>query len=184
MTPLSQHRGCIVLWVTFPDGWHMLICFPAAISLFFHSKVICAHDPSCIFAANSRVSAVKRSAPLISDPTLPHVENTTTPNKWGEYNRHAMESNKRRWDPMQRQFCSLLPVVSLNTAHLRFVNLTHWHYRQSAENWKEPNAAYAEEIWNHSAILDKKLNFCQISEPRILPPEIQRICLCLSSAAF
>lgn len=35
MTPLSKDKGCIVLWATFPDGWHMFICFPAAISLFF-----------------------------------------------------------------------------------------------------------------------------------------------------
>lgn len=35
MTPLSQDKGCIVFWVTFPDGWHMFICFPAAIRLFF-----------------------------------------------------------------------------------------------------------------------------------------------------
>lgn len=64
MAPLSQGRGWVVFWATFPDGWHMLICFPAAISLSFHSKVICSRHPSCIFAANSRASAAKHSASL------------------------------------------------------------------------------------------------------------------------
>lgn len=34
MTPLSDLRGCTVFWVSSPDGWHMFIYFPAAISLF------------------------------------------------------------------------------------------------------------------------------------------------------
>lgn len=61
---LVSGHGMGSVLATFPDGWHMLICFPAAISLSFHSKVICSRHPSCIFAANSRASAAKHSASL------------------------------------------------------------------------------------------------------------------------
>lgn len=47
---------------------------------FFHSKVIYTRDPSCVSAANSRVSAVKRTTSLSWNPSLPHLENTATPN--------------------------------------------------------------------------------------------------------
>lgn len=70
------------------------------------------------------------------------------------------------------------------------VFLSHWQHCEYVENWKwmensQPvAAAYAEEIWNHSAILDKKLNFCQIPGPRILLCETCRICPYLSSGVF
>lgn len=70
---------------------------------------------------------------------------------------------------------------------LKGVFLTRWHHitiHMRITGSKLWSAAHAEEIWNHSAILDKELNFSQIPEPRSLRHKTRRICLYLSSCAF
>lgn len=138
----------------------------------FHSKVICTRDPSCIFAANSRVSAVKCSASL--DPTLPHLENTTTP-QTHERIKQCVGADRCEWiqniqswqdeTKCKDRFDLILPVVSLNIVYFRVI---FWHIGFTVGMWRtgkklKVNAACAVEIWNHSAILDKKLNF--LSDP-------------------
>lgn len=138
----------------------------------FHSKVIRTRDPSCIFAANSKVSAVKHSVSLLENPTQPNLDNNNIPKRIKQ-SVEQMDVNKRqqRWDKCKRQ-------ISFDFTYSTFkyslwVGFCHIgltiSMQRTGKNSESVNAAYAAEIWNHSVILDKKLNFFQIPEPRSLP---------------
>lgn len=123
MTPLSQHRGCIVFWVTFPDGWHMLICFPAAISLFFTVRwsalaipaVSLQQIPGYQQSNTQRLSCKTQLYPIWK--TLPHPAHT------GEYSRVGQTDVNVEKQTKMRQILLILAIVSLNRGFFRVLPL-------------------------------------------------------------
>ncbi len=127
MTPLSQYRRCMVFWVTFPDGWHMLICFPAAISLFFTVRwsalvipaVSLQRIPGYQQSNAQRLSSKTQLYPLWK--TLPHLTRKRIKQNVRQIDVNASKINR---DETKCRFHSILPKLSLNIAYFR---VCFWH---------------------------------------------------------
>lgn len=133
MTPLSQHRGCIVFWVTFPDGWHMLICFPAAISLFFTVRWSALMIPA---VSLQRIPGYQQSnvQRLLPETQLyPIWKNTATPHTQQHKTECGADVNKWKINKDEKKCIDrshLILPISLKIANCRVVFLTHWHCHQ------------------------------------------------------
>lgn len=117
MTPLSQQSvlGDFPRWLT-----HVHLLSSCYQSL-FHSKVIHARDPGCIFGTNSTGSAVKHSASLGWDPTSPLLASTAT---------IGTQENKTECGPGQWE-------RERKKRNVAFVKVCFLHVGYYQENWKE-----------------------------------------------